>query len=260
MMMLDRRRRRLLSKEEAETIQNSYKRITEEMGELEPLLWRMFVALLKLAGPILFLSLQVSSVATARDVAARKSVGSLSPLPNITLFTNCVVWTTYGWLKRDGTIFIPNLCGIISSVYCVVLFHLHSTAKPTKSYALSLLICVIIGYLAFVGDGSNIGLIGCVLSVLFTASPLAVVRTVIKDKSTASLPFFTSLVIWFNTTSWLFYGYLVADDVLIWGPNVLGFGLATLQMCLFSVYGTGKSLEPKPRNRVVGKIAAHHEV
>jgi solute carrier family 50 protein (sugar transporter) len=95
---------------------------------------------------------------------------------------------------------------------------------------------------------------------LFTASPLAVVRTVIKDKSTASLPFFTSLVIWFNTTSWLFYGYLVANDVLIWGPNVLGFGLASLQMCLFSVYGTGKSLEPKPRKRVVGKIAAHHEV
>lgn len=258
--MLDQRRRRLISKEEAETIQNSYKKLTEQMGELEPLFWRMFVALLKLAGPVLFLSLQVSSIATARDVAGHKSIGSLSPLPNITLFTNCVVWTTYGWIKRDGTIFIPNLCGILSSIYCMVQFHRYSTIKPTKQYALSLLICGVVFYLVSIGDRVNIGLIGCTLSVLFTASPLAVLRTVIRDKSTASLPFFTSLVIWFNTTSWLFYGYLVADDILIWGPNILGFGLASLQMCLFSVYGPAKSLEAKPRKRITGKTAPYHEV
>ena len=230
----------------------------------ELLLWRAFVAVLKLSGPVLFLSLQVSSVATAKEVLALKAVGSLSPLPNICLLTNCFVWTFYGYMKADGTIFFPNVVGILASFYCIAAFHRYISVKPYVPYMLSVAVCGATAFLVYTDDAQTVGLIGCSLSVLFTASPLAVLRTVIRDKSTASLPWFTSLVIWFNSMSWLLYGYLVADDVLIWGPNVLGFALASLQVSLFGIYGVGEkpdtAAKTKVKKRSVDKAAALHEV
>eukprot|EP01034_Spumella_vulgaris_P039500 gene39500-48808_t len=53
------------------------------------------------------------------------------------------------------------------------------------------------------------------------------------------MPFSTSLVMWVNNMSWTAYGYLVADDVLIYGPNALSLLLSSLQLSLFVVYGFG---------------------
>jgi uncharacterized protein with PQ loop repeat len=40
-------------------------------------------------------------------------------------------------------------------------------------------------------------------------------KTVIKDKSTAALPLFTSAAGWLNSCSWSLYGFLVANDPLV---------------------------------------------
>jgi len=228
--------------------------------EQQLLLWSGFVALLKLSGPVLFLSLQVSSVATAREVLALKAVGSLSPLPNICLLTNCFVWTCYGYMKADGTIFLPNFVGILASMYCIAAFHRHIPVKPYVPYAMSAAVCGATAFLVHNDDAPTVGLIGCSLSVLFTASPLAVLRTVIREKSTASLPWFTSVVIWFNSVSWLLYGKLVADDFLIWGPNVLGFALASVQVALFGIFGVGEKSDAAAKSKVKKRTAALHEV
>lgn len=248
-----------MSKHELSILKKYY----EEGGllETEQLLWRAFLALLKMAGPMLFLFLQVSSVRTAYEVRLAKSVGQLSTLPNITLCVNCVVWSLYGYLRADPTIFLPNVCGMLTSTFCMFEFHRYSSKKPYRSYVLGSIIGGICIYLATKGDDKTVGLLGCTLSVLFSASPLAVVRTVIKEQSTASLPFYTSLVIFSNNVSWLLYGLLVAKDVLIWGPNVLGLGLASLQMILFFVYGFGTpKSDLKIRKRPLDKVAAEHEV
>ena len=38
----------------------------------------------------------------------------------------------------------------------------------------------------------------------------------------------------FNAASWSGYGYLVANDPMIWGPNSLGLVAALVQMGLFA--------------------------
>lgn len=195
------------------------------------------VNVLKVAGPILFLSLIISSVKTAREVSKHKSCGLLSPIPNICLFTNSFVWAFYGILKEDMTIFVPNVCGVFAASYCMWVFHMHSISKPKIWYTVSWIVCAICAWFGHLGDSATIGTMGCSLSVLMTASPLAVIRTVIREKSTASLPFSTSLIIWLNSISWTLYGYLIADDVLIYGPNILGFVLSSSQMALFQIYG-----------------------
>ena len=216
--------------------------------------WGIFVTGLQFAGPIFFLTLQLSSVFTAIEITKSKSCGPLSPLPFISLFTNSFVWSLYGLLKMDSTVFIPNSCGVMASLYCILAFHKHATVKPNKLYIVSLAISCLALCLATNGSYPYIGILGCILSVVLSASPLAVMRTVIKDKSTAALPFSTSFVIWLNSISWLLYGSLVAHDILIYGPNVLGFLLASVQMSLFAIYGIKPAAATKSREDAPIKI------
>ena len=50
---------------------------------------------------------------------------------------------------------------------------------------------------------------GCVLSVVLSGSPLAVLRTVVSSRSTAAMPFTTSLITFLSNLSWLCYGALI---------------------------------------------------
>jgi len=81
-----------------------------------------------------------------------------------------------------------------------------------------------------------LGLAGCTSAVLLMASPLAVIRTIIKEKNTSAMPFATSFATLLNASSWSAYGLLVAQDYMIFAPNVLGLGAATVQMGLFMKY------------------------
>ena len=41
----------------------------------------------------------------------------MSILPFLSLFTNCIVWTTYGLLANDMTVIAPNATGILTGMY-----------------------------------------------------------------------------------------------------------------------------------------------
>jgi len=69
------------------------------------------------------------------------------------------------------------------------------------------------------------------------ASPLATIFTVIRTKSTAALPFLPSLANFFNGLTWAAYGYILAHDPIIYGPNLIGMFSAILQLGLFVIYG-----------------------
>ena len=81
-----------------------------------------------------------------------------------------------------------------------------------------------------------IGTFGMSTAVILMASPLAVVGTVIKQKSTASLPFPVSLAMTLNGACWGTYGFVVTNDLYVWLPNVLGFGAGCIQLALFAIY------------------------
>ena len=60
-------------------------------------------------------------------------------------------------------------------------------------------------------------------------APLATLSTVIKDKSTASIPFGTSLACWLNALSWSAYGFLV---IILWYARLL----IIYMYCLYILY------------------------
>jgi len=209
---------------------------------------QLIATVLKFLGPVFFIGLQGASLQAAFEIRRTANTGSASPLPYISLLTNCVIWTMYGWLRNDATVFAPNATGICTALVCARIFHVYAREKPWKLYSAALAILVVASILANAGAVSSIGLLGCILSVLLSGSPLAVMGTVWKEKSTASLPFAISLILWVNSFSWMSYGLFIANDPMIYGPNILGFALSCAQMSLFVLFG----LPPK---REEGKLS-----
>jgi uncharacterized protein with PQ loop repeat len=200
-----------------------------------------FVSLiLQFAGPVLFVGLQLSSITSALQILKFKKIGKLSSFPFFSLFLNCLIWTFYGFLKEDNTILIPNSSGLLVSIFCISSYYIYAIRKPILSLMLTIFSTLVSVILTINKAERTIGIIGCILSIIVSGSPLAVVNTVINEKSTASLPFLTSLIMWINNFCWLSYGILIANDPLIYLPNILGFTLSSIQMLLFIVYGFPK--------------------
>ena len=195
------------------------------------------VSFLKTAGPAFFLGMQGSSVLTARGILEDRSVGVLSPLPFVSLLTNCIIWSYYGLLRKDSTVLVPNAIGVLSGLGCVAAYQKHAPSAPVKLYGGAALVVLVATLLALVGNFQLIGLIGCALAVIVMGAPLATLKTVVQTKSTAAMPFSTSLMGFLNSLSWSAYGILVADDVMIYGPNLAGLFLSSIQMVLFALFG-----------------------
>jgi solute carrier family 50 protein (sugar transporter) len=193
-----------------------------------------------MAGPVFFLGLQGSSLRTAMDIMQNQSVGGYSLLPFASLLTNCIIWAFYGILKEDYTVLVPNIIGTFNGLVCVAVYKTYSSSSDLPISLCAFAILLFAGTL-FISDSANtLGLLGCGIAVVLMGSPLGSLSTVIREKSTASMPFFTSFTTWCNALSWSLYGLLVANDRMIYGPNILGFALASIQMGLFVLYGFPK--------------------
>jgi len=193
---------------------------------------QLIESFLKGAGPACFLAIQGSCIRTALSIQKQRSVGDLSPLPFVILFTNCIVWSVYGLQVKDMTVLVPNAIGILSALFCSFIFDQNVDDKPVYLYIAAMAIVS----LTFLVNTISVGKIGCVLAVLTCGSPLSTIKTVIKNKSTRSMPFPTSALFFLNALFWTLYGLQVSDS-MIYGPNALGLGFASVQMSLFIMYG-----------------------
>lgn len=196
---------------------------------------------LQLAGPILYFALQFSCFSIAVDIQKFKSVRKLSSIPFVSLFVNGFYWTEYGLFIKDITIWFPNLVSIFVALFCMYIYYQYSIIKPLHIYFISLVLIIIGLILGFLNNLSLIGLIACILSIIVSGSPLAVIKTVIIEKSTISLPFLTSFISWLNAIIWVLYSEYVMKDNLILIPNFIGLILTTIQMLLFCMYGISSS-------------------
>mmetsp|Transcript_24518 Transcript_24518/g.40873 ORF Transcript_24518/g.40873 Transcript_24518/m.40873 type:complete len:223 (+) Transcript_24518:39-707(+) len=193
-------------------------------------------------GPAFFMGLQLSSVQTALRIREKKSVGDLSPIPFLSLLTNSLIGTMYGILKNDPSLIIPNLTGAMAGAGCSAVYTKYSLRPTTRWNLVSVAVILLSAAVAWKRKANILGGIGCILCMLLLSSPLATLRTVIHDKSTEALPFWTSLTTWCNSLSWGLYGLLVIHDPIIYGPNFVGFFFACIQMSLFGIYGLPKRM------------------
>ncbi|GMH26013.1 hypothetical protein Nepgr_027856 [Nepenthes gracilis] len=94
-----------------------------------------------------------------------------------------------------------------------------------------------------------VGWICGVFSVCVFASPLSVMRLVIRTKSAEFLPIWLSFFLTICAVMWFFYGFLIGDFFIAL-PNVLGFLLGVAQMILYAIYKDARNKEVTPEGKL----------
>ena len=195
--------------------------------------------------------MQLSFLQTASKIIEKKSDCKLSPLPFVSLSTNCAVMTMYAYLRSNATIFVPNFSGLLVGIVCTLAYQTFTEKTSKEIYLVSGLIIILAIYFLLNNATYSLGMIGVCLSVILMGSPLATLRTVIEEKSTNSLPLATSIATFFNALSWSLYGTIEVNDPIVYIPNLIGLLLASIQLLLFVIYGLPGETPEAPKYTVV---------
>lgn len=133
-----------------------------------------------------------------RQIQRDKSTGDMSALPFVSLLANCSVWTLYGVLVGDPTVFVPNASGLLLGAYYTRVFLQYAATPPVAILGAGAAVIAASAGLALTqpvaAAAPYIGYLGCTLAVVLMASPLATMATVVREKSTASMSFIMSVV------------------------------------------------------------------
>ncbi|KAK4729381.1 hypothetical protein R3W88_022369 [Solanum pinnatisectum] len=202
-----------------------------------------------LFGSINAFILLLSPLPTFIHMWKKKSVEKFSPFPYIVAFLNCGLWLLYGlpWIQQEGSLFIMTINGIglaIDMVY-LMLFMLYSKKeKRMKIFFIILSEIVFIGSLAILvitlvhchkKRSTIVGTICMVGNILMYASPLTIMKLVIKTESVEYMPFYLSFFSFLCSISWTAYAIVRVDFYLL-TANVMGAMLGLAQLMLYATY------------------------
>ncbi|KAI3948627.1 hypothetical protein MKW98_027693 [Papaver atlanticum] len=190
------------------------------------------------------LLLYAAPILTFTRVLKKKSTEDFSCVPYSIALLNCLLYTWYGlpvvsnkW--ENFPLITINGIGIslefsFIKMVCLLLLHVlmvFCTTASVSAFALK--------------DHRHrkvlVGCVGLVASVSMYASPLIVVKQVIKTKSVEFMPFYLSLFSFLASLLWMAYG-LVGRDLFLASPNLVGCPLGLLQLVVYFVYRNKKIL------------------
>ncbi|RLN24840.1 bidirectional sugar transporter SWEET1a [Panicum miliaceum] len=203
------------------------------------------------SGNVIALFLFLSPVVTFWRIIKKRSTEDFSGVPyNMTLL-NCLLSAWYGLpFVSPNNILVTTINGtgsLIEAIYVVIF--LIFAERRIRLRMLGLLgvvtsifaAVVLISLLALHGNGRKIfcGLAATIFSICMYASPLSIMRLVIKTKSVEFMPFLLSLSVFLCGTSWFIYGLLGRDPFIII-PNGCGSFLGLTQLILYAIYRKNK--------------------
>ncbi|XP_008783153.2 bidirectional sugar transporter SWEET4-like [Phoenix dactylifera] len=199
-------------------------------------------------GNAIALGLFLSPVPTFMRIRKKGSVEEFSPFPYLATLLNCMMWVVYGLpMVHPHSILVITIngSGVIIELSFVLLFLLYS--QGSKRFVV---LAMLFGEIAFVGivtllvlilahtyerRSLIVGVVCVFLCAMMYASPLSVMKMVIKTRSVEFMPLFLSLASFFNGTCWTAYA-LIRFDPYITIPNALGVIFAVAQLVLHVMY------------------------
>ncbi|KAG4211834.1 Bidirectional sugar transporter SWEET1 -like protein [Gossypium arboreum] len=212
---------------------------------------------------------------TFTRIIRSKSTEQFSGIPYVMTLLNCLLSAWYGLpFVSKNNLLVSTINGTgagIETIY--VLVFIFYAPKTEKARILGLFACVLtvfsavalISLFALHGNGRKLfcGLAATIFSIIMYASPLSIMRLVIKTKSVEFMPFFLSLFVFLCGTSWFVYG-LLGRDAFVAIPNGFGCGLGFMQLILYSIYrnnkGSGQAKKPTANGTVeMGAEKSHQE-
>lgn len=208
---------------------------------------------LGIIGNVAALGLFLAPIPTMVRIMRERSTADFSSLPYTLSLLNCILWSFYGTpIVGDGRILVltVNGFGVFSEAVYLIIFLLFAPPRlkaRTSVQAGMVLVCcgaiILMTVGIFHGSGSRsrfVGIIADVVTIGMYASPLGVMRLVIKTKSVEFMPFFLSLNSLACSVSWFAYG-LYTRDIYVGAPNGIGVLLGAGQLVLYAMYYKGSS-------------------
>jgi solute carrier family 50 protein (sugar transporter) len=200
------------------------------------------------------LFLFLSPIVTFRRIIKSRSTEDFSGVPyNMTLL-NCLLSAWYGLpFISPNNLLVSTINGtgtVIEAIYVMIFLIFAPPKLRRKMFGLLMIVITIFSIVALVsllalhGQGRKVfcGLAATIFSICMYASPLSIMRLVIKTKSVEYMPFLLSLFVFLCGTSWFIYG-LLGRDPFVAVPNGCGCFLGTLQLILYAIYRKNKGNE-----------------
>ncbi|XP_057502836.1 bidirectional sugar transporter SWEET1-like [Actinidia eriantha] len=223
------------------------------MGTVRETAHILFGVFGNLNGLLLFLAPTI----TFKRIIMKRSTEHFSAIPYVMTLLNCLLSAWYGLpLVSKNNILVSTINATGAAIELIyVLIFLVFTPKKDKGKITGLLTSVLavfaaVALISIFALNSNsrklfCGLAASLFSIVMYASPLSVIRMVIKTKSVEFMPFFLSLFVFLCGTSWFIYG-LLGRDPYVAVPNGFGCGLGTVQLILYAIYREPKMGKPAP--------------
>ncbi|KAK7316511.1 hypothetical protein RJT34_00028 [Clitoria ternatea] len=199
-------------------------------------------------GNIISGCLFLSPVPTFVSICKKGSVEQYSAVPYLATLMNCMVWTLYGMPTvhpHSLLVVTINGAGCVVEIIYITLFLIYSHRTKRLNLFLSLffqlifitaLTLVTLTLIHTVNKRSAIvGTICMLFNVTMYASPLSIMKLVIKTKSVEYMPFFLSLASFGNGVCWTTYA-LIPFDPFIAIPNGIGTTFSVAQLILYATY------------------------
>ncbi|CAN4095184.1 unnamed protein product [Withania somnifera] len=199
-------------------------------------------------GNIISLILFLSPLPTFVRIWKKKSVEQFSAVPYLATFVNCGLWVLYGIpLVHPHSILVVTINGTglaIEAVYLMLFLFYSQRGKRMKVFLIivgeiiflaSLAILVLTLVQTHKKKSTIVGTICMVGNILMYASPLSVMKLVIRSKSVEFMPLYLSLFSFLNGVCWTTYA-LIRLDTFILVPNSMGAALGLAQLLLYAMY------------------------
>ncbi|PON99705.1 SWEET sugar transporter [Trema orientale] len=194
---------------------------------------------------------------TFRRILKNKSTEQFSGIPYVMTLLNCLLSAWYGLpFVSPNNILVSTINGTgaaIESIYVlafIIFAPKREKAKILGLFAFVLTVFATVALVSFFALDHKprklfCGLAATIFSIIMYASPLSIMRTVIKTKSVEFMPFFLSLFVFLCGTSWFM---LWKTSRFPFVPNGFGCGLGATQLILYFIYrdkGTSKKAIPE---------------
>ncbi|KAK5835334.1 hypothetical protein PVK06_011022 [Gossypium arboreum] len=178
----------------------------------------------------------------------KKAVEEFKPDPYIATAMNCMLWIFYGlpMVHPDSVLVVTiNSIGLAMELIYLSIFFLYAPnkgrAKVIGWLALEILFlgvvaaCTLTLRKTHAQRSDLVGILCAIFGVLMYASPLTIMRKVIKTKSVKYMPFYLSLANFLNGVIWVTYA-LIRFDLYILIGNGLGALSGAIQLILYACY------------------------
>ncbi|XP_004502067.3 bidirectional sugar transporter SWEET7 [Cicer arietinum] len=211
-------------------------------------------------GNIISACMFLSPLPTFVKIWKKGSVEQYSAVPYLATLMNCMVWTLYGLpMVHPHSLLVVTINGagcFIEIIYITLYFIYSDRNKRLKLFLAFILELIFITLLAFVSltmvhtvnkRSAIVGTICMLFNVTMYASPLSIMKLVIKTKSVEFMPFYLSLASFGNGVSWTIYA-LIPFDPFIAIPNGIGTMFAVVQLILYATYYKSTKQQIAARN------------